>query len=88
MMQIKRFTASWCAPCRALAPMIKGLEPVFPHIHFETIDIDQFPEEAQKYNIRSVPTVIIIKDNNIETVIVGVQQKQKYIDAINAIENI
>jgi thioredoxin 1 len=83
MITVKRFTASWCAPCKMLAPVIKSLEPAFPDVTFETVDIDSSPEVASEYHVRSVPTVVIMKDGAELERIVGALPKQKYIDAIN-----
>lgn len=84
MIHVTRFTASWCGPCKALAPEFKKLEDQFTDVKFITVDVEEKPLVAQLYNIRTVPTVIIEKDNSIVDKFVGVQAKQKYIDAITA----
>ena len=56
MKTIKRFTASWCAPCKGLAMVIESIETDVP---IEVIDIDQNQEVAMKAGIRSVPTLIM-----------------------------
>ena len=56
MKTIKRFTASWCAPCKGLAMVIDSIETDIP---IEVIDIDQNQEVAMKAGIRSVPTLIM-----------------------------
>jgi thioredoxin 1 len=56
MKTIKRFTASWCAPCKNLAMVIEGMDLSTP---IEVIDIDQNQEVAMKSGIRSVPTLIM-----------------------------
>jgi thioredoxin 1 len=82
MITVKRFTAPWCAPCRMLAPMISELATEHPNVTFETIDVDEKPELASEYNIRSVPTVIVLKDETVISTIVGANSKQTYINAI------
>lgn len=62
MKRILRFTASWCAPCKALA---KQLEEMEVNIPIEVIDIDSSPTLAMDYGIRSVPTMVML-DENIE----------------------
>ena len=86
MITLRRFTAPWCAPCKMLAPVIKSLEPHFPDVTFETIDIDESPELAHEYHVRSVPTVLILKDGAEVERLVGTNPKTKYIDAINKVK--
>jgi len=59
MKKILRFTASWCGPCKALANTLKDEDIGLP---IEVIDIDDDAEVAIKYNIRSVPTLVIEDD--------------------------
>lgn len=62
-MKVIRFTASWCAPCKALA---KTLEEVSTDIEIEVEDIDDENSRANVYGIRSVPTLIMLDDNGQE----------------------
>jgi thioredoxin 1 len=55
-----------------------------PDIKFISVDVEEKQMIAQLYQVRSVPTVIIEKDNVLIEKFVGVQSKQKYIDAINS----
>ena len=57
-MEILRFTASWCSPCKSLA---KNIEELNHPIKITTLDLDDNLVMAQKYNIRSVPTMVAIK---------------------------
>lgn len=83
MITVMRFTAPWCAPCKMLAPVIQGLAQEFPDVTFETVDVDANPDMAQHFNIRSVPTVLLLNnDESILQTFVGVQPRQTYIEAI------
>lgn len=55
--KIIRFTASWCGPCQMLA---MNLNSVTTDIPIEVIDIDKNQETAIKFNVRSVPTLIMV----------------------------
>ena len=82
MIHITRFSASWCGPCKALAPIFRELEGTMPDVKFINIDVEEKPMIAELYQIRTVPTVIIEKDNVQVEKFVGVQSKQAYISAI------
>jgi thioredoxin 1 len=89
MIHVTRFSAPWCGPCKALAPEFKKLEEEFTDVKFITVNVDEKPMIAELYGIRTVPTVIIEKDNSIIDRMVGIQTKQKYITAIsNAMNDI
>jgi thioredoxin-like negative regulator of GroEL len=59
-----------------------------PDATFISVDVEDKPSIAQLYSIRTVPTVIIEKDNVLIEKFVGVQAKQKYITAINAARDV
>ena len=63
MKRVLRFTASWCAPCKMLAMTLDEIDSKIP---IEVIDIDVYPETAQEYGIRGVPTLVLLEEN-IET---------------------
>lgn len=87
MITVKRFTASWCMPCRVLAPQFKQFEQEYENIKFDTIDVEENPLAAQLYEIRSVPTVIVEKDNQIVERIVGLSTKQKYVTLLDSLKD-
>jgi thioredoxin 1 len=87
MIHVTRFSAPWCGPCKLLAPEFKKLEEQFTDVKFITVDVEEKPMIAQLYAIRNVPTVIIEKDNQTVDRMVGLQSKQKYIDAITSALN-
>ena len=62
MLVIKRYTASWCGPCKQLAPIFQELQNEIPNVSFQTIDVDENKETALQNNVSSVPTVVFEKD--------------------------
>ena len=60
MIEVKKFEASWCGPCKALKPIFENVSKKFGNdVNFSYIDIDEQFEVAQQYHVRSVTTVII-----------------------------
>ena len=66
MLTVKRYTATWCGPCKQLAPVFEELQNEMTNeaspISFQTIDVDMNKDEAINSGISSVPTVILEKD--------------------------
>lgn len=90
MINVIRFTASWCSPCRALAPImdeIKSQMTSNTDVRFSVIDVDQDRESAIRYGVRSVPTVIIENNGTLVNQMVGVKTKSEYINAISNATN-
>ena len=85
MIKVKRFTATWCGPCKQLALLFEQLKSSFPNVTFETIDVDNSPEETQQYSVTSVPTVIV--ENGGQTVqrFVGLNPKSTYVNTIKSL---
>ncbi len=83
MVTVKKFSAIWCGPCRALAPVMNEIKSNFSNIKFEEYDIDEYSEVTEQYGIRSVPTVIIVKDGIEVNRFTGLSSKMAYVNAIN-----
>jgi|TARA_R110001592_G_scaffold15722_2_gene68067 thioredoxin 1 len=84
MLEVKKFEADWCGPCKALKPILENVVNKFGNtVNFSYINIDEQFEVAQKYHVRSVPTVIIEKDGVEVNRFVGVQSELAYTNSIN-----
>lgn len=62
MKEILHFTASWCQPCQKLKPIIEEFIDKNPEVMYTRIDVDEAPEKVNHYEVRSVPTLIILED--------------------------
>jgi thioredoxin 1 len=83
MVEVKKFSASWCGPCKTLAPTFNEVKNSYTGVTFTEYDIDENSDVASQHGIRSVPTVIIEKDGVQLQRIMGAQSKFTYNDAIN-----
>jgi thioredoxin 1 len=72
------FSATWCQPCKALAPVVNQLAGEYEgRIKVANLDIDESPATAQKFQIRGVPTLLVIKDGKVVGTQVGAVPKAK-----------
>lgn len=79
---------SWCAPCRAISPIIDKLsEKYIDKIKIGKIDIDNNTELANVYNVRGVPTVLFIREGQVVDKIVGASQESNYEQKIESLIN-
>ena len=68
------FFATWCGPCKMMAPVLDRVYKV---------DVDQEPELAQRFGVMSVPTLIVFKDGSAARQFVGVQSEQTLVKALD-----
>lgn len=83
MVTVKKFSAIWCGPCRALTPVMNEIKGNYSNVKFEEYDVDEYSEVTEQYGIRSVPTVIIVKDGIEVNRFTGLSSKMAYVNAIN-----
>jgi len=83
MIEVQKFEASWCGPCRMLAPTIEELKSKYPTVTFTNIDVDAEQEVAREAGIRNIPMVIIRKDGQVVDRIPGLNASKIYEDKLN-----
>lgn len=62
-LSVVKFGATWCPPCKLMKPTIEKLSSEFPEFTFFDVDMDENPELIKKFDIKSVPTLLIMKDS-------------------------
>ena len=71
------FWAEWCGPCRMIAPIIEELSNEYgDRVVIGKLDVDSNPEVSMKYGIRSIPTILVLKNGEVVDKHVGVTTKQ------------
>ncbi len=72
------FWATWCAPCRAIAPAIEQLATEYEgRAKVGKLDIDHHQRYAQEYGVRSIPTVLVFKGGKVVGSMIGADSKAK-----------
>ncbi len=80
------FWAPWCGPCRMLAPVIDELAEDFDgKANICKVNTDEQQDLAVKYGVRSIPTIVFMKDGEVVDTLVGAQSKQALADKINSL---
>jgi len=70
--------AAWCAPCRAIAPVVEELAKEYSgKVVFGKLNVDENPETAQKFNVMAIPTLLVMKNGTEVDRIVGVLPKSQ-----------
>lgn len=70
------FYATWCGPCKMVAPIVEKLEPQYEGVKFLKVDIEQVADVASKYEVTAVPSFIYLKDGQVVDVVRGAAPAQ------------
>jgi thioredoxin 1 len=71
------FFATWCGPCKMLAPVIEELAGEYEgKVKIGKLDVDENPETAGQFGVQSIPTIIIFKDGQEVDKMLGFQSKE------------
>ena len=83
------FWAEWCGPCRMVGPTLEQLaQSLEGKVKVSKLNVDQNQEIAMKYNIQSIPSLVLFKNGNEVARIVGLSSKEKYETFVNNALNV
>jgi thioredoxin 1 len=72
------YWAEWCAPCKMIAPILDELADEYQgKLCIAKVDLEQSPQLAQRYGVRSAPTLMLFKDGSVEAQKVGALSKSQ-----------
>ncbi len=72
------FYAQWCGPCKTLSPILEQIEKEYEgKVNILKVDVDENPELASQFNIKSIPTLMLFKKGNILQTMKGFLGKDK-----------
>jgi len=80
------FWAPWCGPCRMISPVIEELAVEFEgKANICKVNTDEQQELSTKFAVRSIPTIIFMKDGEVVDTIMGANSKEVFVDKINSL---
>lgn len=79
------FWAAWCGPCKIIAPVLNEIAESRDDFMIGKVNVDQFQQLAQKYKVRNIPTLLIMKDGKEAGRIVGVKTKRAILKEVEAV---
>ena len=80
------FTATWCGPCKAIAPVLEEIAIEYKgKIKVGKVDVDKNQNTSIKYGVRSIPTLLLMKDGEVVNQLVGAVPKSNITDILKDI---
>ena len=80
------FWAEWCAPCRAIAPIVKEIaDDNGDKLKVVKVNIDESPQTPGTYGIRSIPTVLVFKDGQVVSQLTGARPKGDFEELVSGV---
>jgi thioredoxin 1 len=80
------FWAAWCGPCKMIAPIVEELAVSYDgKIKVGKLDVDENQQTAIKYGVRSIPTVLLLKNGEVKDTIIGAVPKSVFEEKIKAL---
>lgn len=77
------FWAAWCGPCRMISPVLDEVAEENSSFKVGKVNVDEQNELAAKFNVMSIPTLLVFKDGKVVQTSVGSKSKQAILDMMN-----
>lgn len=78
------FSATWCGPCKMLAPVLEEVSEGMADVKFYNIDVDENPDITREYKVINIPAVFLLKDGQVVGSQIGFLPKEQLQDWINS----
>ena len=76
------FWASWCGPCRMVAPILEEIAAERSDVKVCKINVDEEPELASRYKVMSIPTLLVVKEGRVVNQAVGARPKSQILSLL------
>ncbi|PMC81010.1 thioredoxin family protein [Anaerococcus hydrogenalis] len=77
------FSATWCGPCKMQKPVLEQMED---QLEIYSVDVDQSPELAGRYNVNAVPSLMLFKGGVLKNTLVGFQAKEVILEEVEKLK--
>lgn len=74
--------ASWCGPCKMLAPVVEELSETHPEVLVGKVNVDEEPELADRFGVTAIPMLVLVKNGEVAKTAVGYQSRQQLEEAL------
>ncbi|GAB3039391.1 thioredoxin [Natronobiforma cellulositropha] len=78
--EVLTFHAEWCGPCTQQEPVVAELEGEYEEVAFTSLDVEDHVETAKAYDVNTVPTLVILADDEVEATLTGYQPRAQIED--------
>ena len=76
------FWATWCGPCQMQGPIVEELSEELTDVLVGKVNVDEEPDLAERYNVMSIPTLLVFKNGEVVQKAVGLQSKENLLDML------
>ena len=76
------FWASWCGPCKMIAPIVEEIAAERPDITVGKVNVDEEMELAAQFRVMSIPTLVVLKDGQVVNQVIGARSKQELLSLL------
>ena len=77
------FYADWCGPCRMLSPLIESVaDSLSGQVNVVKVDVDKSPNLARRFNVKGIPTLLVVKDGNVVNRKTGMGTREQLLEFI------
>ena len=76
------FYATWCGPCKMVAPILEEIAEEHPEYLIAKVNVDEEPELAREFQIMSIPALFVIRDGDVTDKVVGYRPKDALLEML------